>query len=83
MYKWLKDGVPVDDFTTSQFFRFQNIRPEDTGSYKCIAQNDAGTIFSEKIDVVVAREFGFQSIVCRVCLHQMKWDLINEHEHCD
>lgn len=56
MYKWLKDGVPVDDFTTSQFFRFQNIRPEDTGSYKCIAQNDAGTIFSEKIDVVVARK---------------------------
>lgn len=74
MYKWLKDGVPVDNFTTSQFFRFQSIRPEDTGSYKCIAQNDAGTIFSEKIDVVVARKWN----EC-LCLVFCCRDLISQH----
>ncbi|KAI8033158.1 hypothetical protein M5D96_014088, partial [Drosophila gunungcola] len=53
-YRWLKDGVPVGDFSSSQFYRFHSTRREDAGSYQCIARNDAGSIFSEKSDVVVA-----------------------------
>lgn len=54
MYKWLKDGVAIGDFTSGQYYRIQNTRREDAGSYQCFAKNDAGIIFSEKIDVVVA-----------------------------
>ncbi|KPU75014.1 uncharacterized protein Dana_GF21177, isoform E [Drosophila ananassae] len=54
MYRWLKDGVPVGDFSSSQFYRFHSTRREDAGSYQCIARNDAGSILSEKSDVVVA-----------------------------
>lgn len=54
MYRWLKDGLPMTDFTNSQFHRIHNARPDDAGSYQCIAKNEVGTIFSEKIDVVVA-----------------------------
>ncbi|CAD7089933.1 unnamed protein product [Hermetia illucens] len=56
-YRWLKDGVPVGDFSSSQYYRIHNTRREDAGNYQCIAKNDAGTIFSEKIDVVVACKY--------------------------
>ncbi|XP_037028858.1 protein sidekick isoform X5 [Bradysia coprophila] len=54
MYRWLKDGLPMTDFGSSQYYRISNTKRDDAGSYQCIAKNDAGTIFSEKIDVVVA-----------------------------
>lgn len=57
MYRWLKDGVPVGDFSSSQFYRFHSTRREDAGSYQCIARNDAGSILSEKSDVVVACKY--------------------------
>jgi len=47
----------VGDFSSSQFYRFHSTRREDAGSYQCIARNDAGSIFSEKSDVVVACKF--------------------------
>lgn len=57
MYRWLKDGVPVGDFSSSQFYRFHSTRREDAGSYQCIARNDAGSILSEKSEVVVACKY--------------------------
>ncbi|XP_053678622.1 protein sidekick [Anopheles nili] len=53
-YRWLKDSIPVGDFSNSQYLKIQNITRENAGSYQCEASNKAGTIFSEKIDVVVA-----------------------------
>ncbi|XP_037919149.1 protein sidekick isoform X4 [Hermetia illucens] len=61
-YRWLKDGVPVGDFSSSQYYRIHNTRREDAGNYQCIAKNDAGTIFSEKIDVVVAYMGVFENV---------------------
>lgn len=59
IYRWLKDGLPMTDFTNSQYYRIHNTRPDDAGSYQCIAKNEVGTIFSEKIDVVVACKYIF------------------------
>ncbi|XP_050099535.1 protein sidekick isoform X2 [Anopheles aquasalis] len=53
-YRWLKDGIPVGSFSNSQYLKIQNITRDSAGSYQCEAENRAGTIFSEKIDVVVA-----------------------------
>lgn len=63
MYRWLKDGIPVTEFQTGQYYRMQVTRREDAGSYQCMARNDAGTIFSEKIDVVVACEYTVTNIL--------------------
>lgn len=57
MYKWLKNGEPIVHFTSGQYHRIHNIQKSDAGSYQCLAKNDAGTIFSEKIDVVVACKY--------------------------
>lgn len=53
-YRWLKDGVALNDFSSEYFYKILNIRKEDAGSYQCIARNDVGSIFSEKIAVTVA-----------------------------
>ncbi|XP_055618243.1 protein sidekick isoform X3 [Toxorhynchites rutilus septentrionalis] len=62
MYRWLKNGVPVGDFDTSQYLKIQTTTRDDAGSYQCLAKNDAGTIFSEKIDVVVAYMGNFEDL---------------------
>ncbi|XP_032295843.1 protein sidekick isoform X7 [Drosophila virilis] len=61
-YRWLKDGIPVADYSSSQFYRIHITKREDAGSYQCIARNEAGSIFSEKSDVVVAYMGIFENI---------------------
>jgi protein sidekick len=53
-YKWLKDGEPLSDFKDAVVYKIFNAARNDSGSYQCLAQNIAGTIFSEKSEVVVA-----------------------------
>ncbi|KAH8397906.1 hypothetical protein KR222_006052, partial [Zaprionus bogoriensis] len=61
-YRWLKDGIPVADYSSSQFYRMPITRREDAGGYQCIARNDVGSILSEKSDVVVAYMGNFENV---------------------
>ncbi|KAG7208959.1 hypothetical protein KM043_015128 [Ampulex compressa] len=54
-YKWYKDGVPLNNELTSEpYFRIQSTRREDAGVYHCVATNDVGSIFSDRITFTVA-----------------------------
>jgi protein sidekick len=53
-YQWLKDGIALGEFSSEHFYRIHTTRREDAGSYQCVAQNDVGSIFSEKIAISVA-----------------------------
>ncbi|XP_069695045.1 protein sidekick isoform X3 [Periplaneta americana] len=53
-YQWLKDGIALGEFSSEHFYRIHTTRREDAGSYQCVARNDVGAIFSEKIAVSVA-----------------------------
>ncbi|KAJ9598493.1 hypothetical protein L9F63_010813, partial [Diploptera punctata] len=53
-YQWLKDGIALGEFSSEHFYRIHTTKREDAGSYQCVAKNDVGSIFSEKIDVSVA-----------------------------
>ncbi|XP_075159070.1 sidekick cell adhesion molecule isoform X3 [Haematobia irritans] len=61
-YRWIKNGIPMGDYTSSQYMRILNTQRDHAGSYKCIAKNEAGSIFSESIDVVVAYMGTFSNI---------------------
>lgn len=54
MYRWLKNGVPLGDYSSELFYKIHNTQQQDAGSYQCIAKNDVGAIFSEKNNIVVA-----------------------------
>jgi protein sidekick len=53
-YQWLRNGRPVTDFRDIEIYKIPQSFKNDTGSYQCLARNEAGTIFSEKSEVVVA-----------------------------
>lgn len=59
MYKWLKNGVSLGDYSSELFHKIHNTQREDAGAYQCIAKNDVGAIFSEKNNIVVACKFIF------------------------
>lgn len=54
MYRWLKNGIPLGEFSSELFYKIQNTQRQDAGAYQCIAKNDVGAIFSEKNNIVVA-----------------------------
>ncbi|CAG9783719.1 unnamed protein product [Diatraea saccharalis] len=54
MYRWLKNGVPLGDYSSELFYKIHNTKKQDAGAYQCIAKNDVGAIFSEKNNIVVA-----------------------------
>lgn len=56
-YKWLKDGEPLSDFKDAVVYKIFNAARNDSGSYQCLAHNVAGTIFSEKSEVIVACKY--------------------------
>ena len=56
-YKWLKDGKSLTDFRDDEIYKINDAKTSDSGLYQCLARNDAGTIFSNKSEIVVACEF--------------------------
>lgn len=50
----MKDGEPLSDYRDAVFYKISNAAREDSGSYQCLAHNKAGTVFSEKSEVIVA-----------------------------
>ncbi|CAG9783717.1 unnamed protein product [Diatraea saccharalis] len=63
MYRWLKNGVPLGDYSSELFYKIHNTKKQDAGAYQCIAKNDVGAIFSEKNNIVVAYMGIFDKIV--------------------
>ncbi|XP_020295533.1 protein sidekick isoform X2 [Pseudomyrmex gracilis] len=54
-YKWFKDGIPLsNELTSGPYFRIQSTRREDAGVYHCVATNDVGSIFSDRLVFAVA-----------------------------
>ncbi|KAG6449472.1 hypothetical protein O3G_MSEX006098 [Manduca sexta] len=62
MYRWLKNGVPLTDFSSELFYKIHNTQRQDAGAYQCIAKNDVGAIFSEKNNIVVAYMGVFENV---------------------
>ncbi|CAG9096606.1 unnamed protein product [Plutella xylostella] len=54
MYRWLKNGVPLGDYSSELFYKIHNTQRQDAGAYQCIAKNDVGAVYSEKNQIVVA-----------------------------
>lgn len=57
VYKWLKDGQELGDFSPEYYYKIQPAKREDAGSYQCIAKNSVGSILSQKVDVMVACKY--------------------------
>nr|XP_049695374.1 protein sidekick isoform X4 [Helicoverpa armigera] len=62
MYRWLRNGVPLSDYSSELFYKIHNTQRQDAGAYQCIAKNDVGAIFSEKNNIVVAYMGVFETI---------------------
>ncbi|ODM95509.1 Protein sidekick [Orchesella cincta] len=60
-YRWVKDGQYLGDFSADHFYKIQFSKRSDAGDYQCIAKNDAGAIYSEKIRVSVAYMSPFET----------------------
>lgn len=58
-YKWFKDGMPLNNEVTSgePYYRILSTRREDAGVYHCVATNDVGSIFSDRLVFAVACKY--------------------------
>ncbi|XP_014483007.1 PREDICTED: protein sidekick isoform X1 [Dinoponera quadriceps] len=66
-YRWFKDWKPLSDkLTPGSYFRIQNTRRKDTGVYHCVATNDVGSIFSDRISFSVAYMGKFDDLTDRI-----------------
>ncbi|CAL7947530.1 unnamed protein product [Xylocopa violacea] len=66
-YKWFKDGAPLSNELTSEpYFRIHSTRREDAGVYHCVATNDVGSIFSERITFAIAYMGVFEDLTERI-----------------
>ncbi|XP_063923433.1 protein sidekick isoform X3 [Zophobas morio] len=53
-FRWLKDGVPITEFSTDAYYKIFSASQKDEGSYRCTASNKIGSILSEEIKILVA-----------------------------
>lgn len=77
-YQWLKDGIALGEFSSEHFYRIHTIQRADAGSYQCIARNDVGSIFSEKIAVSVACMYTIKIILLGTS-QEIVWKYMNEN----
>ncbi|KYM76056.1 Protein sidekick [Atta colombica] len=67
-YKWFKDGMPLNNEVTSgePYYRILSTRREDAGVYHCVATNDVGSIFSDRLIFAVAYMGTFDDLTEKV-----------------
>ncbi|XP_008197673.1 protein sidekick isoform X5 [Tribolium castaneum] len=53
-FRWLKDWVPITEFSTDAYYKIISASHKDEGSYRCIAANKIGSILSEEMKILVA-----------------------------
>ncbi|KAJ8687397.1 hypothetical protein QAD02_023191 [Eretmocerus hayati] len=83
-YRWFKDGHPLtNELTSEYFYRIHNTRREDSGVYYCVATNEVGSIFSERISFSVAYMGEFDDLSERVITVQSGSAAVLEMPHID
>ncbi|RZC39905.1 sidekick, partial [Asbolus verrucosus] len=48
-FRWLKDGVPITEFSTDAYYKIFSASHKDEGSYRCIASNKVGSIVNMNV----------------------------------
>ncbi|XP_059054428.1 protein sidekick [Achroia grisella] len=83
MYRWLKNGVPLGEYSSELFYKIHNTQRQDAGAYQCIAKNDVGAIFSEKNNIVVAYMGVFENASEQVVTAESGRAVILEFPHIE
>ncbi|XP_052737459.1 protein sidekick isoform X2 [Bicyclus anynana] len=83
LYRWLKNGIPLGDYSSELFYKIHNTQRQDAGAYQCIAKNDVGAIFSEKNNIVVAYMGVFENTVEKVVKVESGRSAILDFPHID